>query len=613
MIEDEFADELEALINWSRATQDGSLSDLNFVPRGEVWERLCSDSDTCQWTKCSHYHDCFVNRARRRLASADLLIVNHHLLFADLALRMAKDKGVFYSVLPAYSRIILDEAHNIEDVATEYFGDRVTQSGLLRMIARLHSTQRRPRGKRAARGRVRGILHDLLVALDKHKNAVDERTYLELAERISSVVIPLCEALRESCEEMFTMLGDIAEDELADGGADEGEGKLRLTPELLGEWAGFIQDELLPTVVDIRTLAQHASQIQRKLADALRLEEKTIENLSIELRAQSMRLGNACLLLERVFTQYGNEDRVRWIELRRTASPRAKRTVHIYDMPVDVGDKIRAAVLEPHRTVVLTSATLTVDGSFSFIRERLGIARDGCSGRLREISLPSPFDFKKQAIILVPDGLPEPTEDGFIERAVEFLHPLLKVSRGRAFLLFTSFSALDRAHQLLSPALKAAGITPLRQGDDTRDHLIERFRDSTGAVLFATSSFWEGVDVIGESLQCVVIMRLPFKVPTEPIIQARVEALEREGRNAFMEYTVPQTVIKFRQGIGRLIRHRNDRGAIIVMDRRVLTRRYGRVFLNSLPPAPLIQGGCSELREVLEEFFKKIRTSKATT
>ncbi|MDD5556074.1 MAG: helicase C-terminal domain-containing protein [bacterium] len=588
--QEEGAGELEEIARWAGRTGDGSLADLSFIPKGETWERVAAEADQCTRARCPHYARCFFYRARRAASSADLLVVNHHLLMADLAVRSRTDTYDRPAVLPRFHRVIADEAQHLENVATEYLGFRVSRFGLLKILRRLQSGRESGRGllpflraRLAAAAGARGEAAEALRLIDDR--ILPERHVLE--ERLNA-------AMERAVEEMTRFLGE--------SGAG-GERVLRVTPEV--RQSGFWRSALCPLLEELAAgLSPFAGRL-RELAGVLgRLPERlkgTIESPCLELVALRRRLQQH---LECLAAFTGEEDgSCRWLEVREW---RGGSSLALCAAPVDVSAGLRDALYDRFGTVLLTSATLTVGGRFDYFRGRLGI--EGLpSERLSTRLLPSPFDFRSQAFVACPRGIPEPDSPGFEEMLERIIGEAVRISRGRAFVLFTSYRLLGEIHRRLEPVIGARGITPLRQGSGSRTALLDRFREEEAAVLFATDSFWEGVDVKGEALQCVIITRLPFRVPNEPIQQARMEAIEAAGGDPFLQYSVPQAVIKFRQGFGRLIRHRDDVGAVLVLDARIHTKRYGRLFLESLPDVPvcaLDEGGALA---GMERFFAGVR------
>ncbi len=345
--------------------------------------------------------------------------------------------------------------------------------------------------------------------------------------------------------------------------------------------------------------------VLKKLAAAEKSlgDEVKFTDERIELKAICSRLDVAATNIEDAL--FGDTlDRIRWVE----ANARGKTNiVRLFSAPLEVGPTLAEQVYSVFPTVILTSATLTVVGRFDFMAGRIGLDLVD-TDRMGFVSLPSPFDFETQAVIGIPTDIPLVSDPKYRESLIRSIFRCLGVSRGRAFLLFTSFRMLDSVYAELAPDLRRLlGVNTLRQGDDNRTSLLERFRRDTSSVLFATLSFWEGVDVEGESLECVVLVKLPFKVPDDPVIQARAEDVERRGGNAFMEYSIPLAVIKFKQGFGRLIRNRTDHGAVLILDKRVVEKFYGQAFLNSLPPCRVVSGKSEAVFDELQRFFASFR------
>ncbi len=588
---------LESIIDWSKRTKDGSLSDLGFVPKQEIWEKVNSESDTCLRARCGHFNECFVNRARREAASADLLIVNHHLLFADLSLRSMTQGYSDMAVLPGYRRIIFDEAHNIEDSATSYFGARVTRVGLLRLLGRIHNRQ----SKQQEGGLISLVRRKLLGVPGKNDHI--EEIVLDIQNEVIPRKRDLEHLTDEACGAIFEFL-------CARASKTNGEVKLRVGPDLQDDeqW----RQECVPAVEhllnELRAFAARVHLVLRKLQEigAGDIDEFDFTDDCIELEAMCNRLEIAAETIED--TVFGDSlDRIRWVEVR----PRGPgNIVRLFAVPLNVGPVLVEQVYSKFPTIVLTSATLTVVGRFDFVSERIGLNRADAD-RLDYVTLPSPFNFAEQAIIGIPTDIPGIKDSKYLYSLIQAIFRCLTISQGRAFLLFTSFRMLDSVYSSLAPDLeKLMGIRALRQGDDNRTALLEKFRRDTSSVLFATLSFWEGVDVEGESLECVVLVKLPFKVPDEPVTQARAEEIERRGGRPFLEYSVPLAVIKFKQGFGRLIRNRTDHGAVLVLDKRVVERVYGRTFLNSLPPCRIVQGPAEYVFEEVQKFFSSFRRSE---
>jgi ATP-dependent DNA helicase DinG len=577
---------VDALISWAGQTATGDIADLNFVPKQSVWDELKSESDYCLRSKCAYFNDCFVNRARRKLASADILVVNHHLLFADLSLRKELGAASELSILPAYHRLILDEAHNLEDIATSYFGTRITKAGVRRLLLKLHHPKKEGKGLLPfLRGKI--IKLGAGFASDDGEAAV---------KRIEEKLIPAVSELIKFGDTVFDDIAFFVLDMIKE---EEGEKKLRITEDIAGEkrfqeLAKLKVDELM---VRLSLFADELTRLSKACRRFPKGMKDELSHQLIDLSVLAARVEEAAMLIRESFAP-GDEERVRFF----VVSGDKRRRVELYSSPLLVASEMVEAVYNRFGTVIMTSATLTSGKSFDFIKERLGLTLVEAA-RLRQLLLPSPFDYRKQAIIGIPIDIPAPKKPEYLKAMNDFLAEALKVTRGRAFILFTSFSHLNWSFSFLSEPLSRLGIISLKQGEKPRHQLIERFKRDINSVLFATDSFWQGVDVAGEALSCVVLTRLPFRVPTDPVLEARVEHIERQGGNPFYELSLPQAVIRFRQGMGRLIRRKSDRGAILILDRRVVDRSYGAFFLRSLPPCRIVRGSTELLLGELSRFF----------
>jgi ATP-dependent DNA helicase DinG len=497
--------------DWAQVTETGDRAELTFLPDdAELWPKLDARRDTCSGQKCPQFQNCFITWMHQRAHEADLIIVNHHLFFADLAIR----KDDFGSILPEYSAVIFDEAHEIEDVASEYFGRQISNYRLEEL-------------------------------------ARDTEHALRLARLATPPVLKRVTQLRERTREFFEAF-------------PPREGRFAFEPEAR---ASFVEQN--------RAAYDELTGAVRRLETELAaLPTKPEEVLAIARRAFELR-GELAFLLE------SNERNVvYWYERRN-------KGVFLAATPIDVSQILRERLFEQFDTVVLTSATLAVGGRFDFLKQRLGI--DAAQGR----TLASEFDFRRQALLYIPATLPDVRQPTFVPRAAEEIARLLEMTRGRAFCLFTSYNQMKEIFQRVSQQVK---FPLLLQGTKPRSILLEEFRNTPHAVLFATASFWQGVDVPGEQLSCVMVDRLPFAVPTDPVVAARVRALTEDGRNAFAEYQVPEAVLSLKQGFGRLIRSRSDRGVLVILDNRIQRMDYGKIFLQSLPEYGVTQDAAEVAR-----------------
>ena len=484
--------------DWEKLTETGDRSELTFLPDdAELWNRIDARSDLCTGQKCAEFQRCFVTAMHQRAHEADLIIVNHHLFFADLAIR----QDDFGSILPEYSAVVFDEAHEIEDVASDYFGRRLSSYQFEELARDTESMLR--------------ILRIEAAPLRKHLTRMRERSrafFERFPEREGRY--PFGPAERHA----FLDQNREAYDDLASA-------VKRTEAEL---------SAISPKPEEIIALARRAAETRRELAFLMESEEKSY---------------------------------VYWYERRG-------RGVFLAATPIDVSDILREKLFDQFDTVILTSATLAVGGRFDYLKQRLGVLPS------QEEVLPQEFDYESQALLYLPKSLPDVRNPAFAASAADEIVRLLEISQGRAFCLFTSYAQMKDIHGRVSGRVS---FPLLLQGTAPRSILLDRFRSTPNAVLFATSSFWQGVDVPGAQLSCVIIDKLPFAVPSDPIVAARVRALTEDGRNAFAEYQVPEAVLALKQGFGRLIRSKTDRGILAILDNRIQRMQYGKIFLESLP------------------------------
>jgi ATP-dependent DNA helicase DinG len=532
---------LPIIRDWSATTETGDRAEIEDLPEDiAFWNEVSATAETCLGTECPRYDDCFVTRMRQRAAESDIVIVNHHLLCADAAVR----QHAFGEVIPACSHAIVDEAHQLEDVATQYFGFSVSTyriEELARDVERLAAgsvTEPRQRDEIAKavdrlRDHARAFFTELAYAHrsgDRPRNEERVRATQTSLLHANDAAADLTGAV-DLVEATLVLLRPMPDATVDPDTADRADGP-GTTNKTDRDYAGGSTEQ-------IAALVRRAGELRTELRFLLRASEP---------------------------------EYVYFVEFRG-------RGVFLRASPIDVSAVVRDLLLDRMRTTVLTSATLTVDGAFGYIRDRLGIRNAA------EIRLPSEFDFERQTVLYLPPRMPDPRSPDFAGAAGREVIEILKRTRGRAFVLFTSYATLRAVQAMAEMALDYPIFV---QGSIPRSLLLTRFRETPHSVLLATSSFWQGVDVVGEALSCVIIDKLPFASPGEPVMAARIEAIRARGGEPFDEYQVPLAILALRQGLGRLIRHRRDRGVLAVLDPRLRTKGYGRRFLASLPPAPVV-------------------------
>jgi ATP-dependent DNA helicase DinG len=585
LFEPDRQDELETLDRWARTTRDGSRSDLAFAPSEEVWDEVAAEPDLCTRLRCPHFAACFVFEARRRAADADVVVVNHHLLASDLAVRRVQGNWEEAAVLPPYRRLVLDEGHHLEDVAAEHLGQRASSRGVERLLGRIE------RGNR-------GVLPALRAALAAE---ADQRTGPALQRALAERIAPALATARGAAQRLFGLLESLL--------ASHEDNVVRLTDDFdtADIWREGLTEALEHFHRAVGALREELSSVNAGLEEAQEdaaqagVVPERLPALQNELRGIAARLDSARDAVNAALRPSpGSVPSVRWLE-RRGGTHVALATA-----PLELAPVLAEILFGRVDSVVLTSATLAAGGDFGFLERRLGLDLEPVRVAAREV-LPSPFNYHDQCLFVIPDDVPDPQQGGTAHdaRAAEIAAGIAAAAQGGMFVLFTSYRALRRMADALRQHRDTAGRFPLLvQGEAPRDQLLRRFRDAGDAVLLGTDSFWEGVDVPGSALRALVLAKLPFRVPTEPLTAARLEQIEKAGGDPFNEYLVPLAALRLKQGFGRLIRTRTDAGVVALLDPRVLRKRYGPALLAGLPPARRLVGPWLELRGEVEEFFE---------
>lgn len=509
---------LKEILAWYRKTREtgqGDRSEIEHLPDDDpVWPEICSTTESCMGKKCPDRDDCFVLKMKAKAFDADLMVVNHHLLTSDLAV---KESG-FGEVIPRYEALIVDEAHGLEDAATQHFGFHISLFRITRLA--------------------RDIRAELTEA------GVDPE---KIRKRLTD--------LEENSRRLFALFADFY--------------GFRSRLELVHGELAEIRDKVC---LDLEALGQTLSNLPQASEELKNLARRTT-GISSEIQT--------------VLPSDPTSDFACWAERR-------DRNLILHASPVEVGDRLQSALYEKTPSIVFTSATLSSGGNFEYFKSRLGLNGEPAP---EEIILDSPFDYAGQTLLYIPRAIPEPNSPGFTEALASAVTEILERTRGRAFVLFTSYKNMDEVYRRVEGTLP---FPCLIQGSKPKTRLLEEFREKTGSVLFATSSFWEGVDVQGEALSCVVVDRLPFAPPDDPVVAARLERLRNQGKDPFYSFQVPMAVIALKQGLGRLIRTRSDKGVLCILDIRILTKQYGRIFRQSLHQSPLRRD-----ISALEAFFSE--------
>jgi ATP-dependent DNA helicase DinG len=535
-------DAFEEVRHWARESETGDRAELVELPENlSFWRHIDARSEICVGQKCPDYDACFITRMRQRATDADIVIVNHHLFFADLAMR----GGEYGKVIPDYWAVVFDEAHQVEDVAAEYFGSQVSNYQL------------------------EDLLRDL-----QQLPVTDSGLNRELTRAGSRVA---------RFAEQFWM------------GFKEGRGEEGRAPIVPGTFARKNRaGDIEATPLGEAYLGlDGALQRMETTLDAIREQPPEVENLVRRVREARFNLE---------FIIAGDDRRyVYWIERRG-------RGIFLRASPIDVSTLLQEKLFGRVETVVLTSATLASAGRFDFIRRRLGLTGEAedfeaTADKTDELVASSGYDYDNQAVLYLPPRMPDPRSPQWAEAAAAEVVKLLEISEGRAFVLSTSLSGMRALYERVAPQVEYPCFV---QGSASKAGLLERFRSTEGAVLFATSSFWQGVDVRGEQLSCVIIDKLPFAVPSDPVVAARQRFIEEQGGSSFYEYSVPQAIISLKQGLGRLIRSTTDRGILAVLDPRLRTQGYGRLFMESLPPCR-VTSNIEEVSRVFEPDATQVR------
>lgn len=556
---------------------EGCLEQIGVALPADLKAMLASEAETCLRGHCPFLSTCFWHSARKKAFDAQVVVVNHHLFFADLALRKENEFAQEKMVLPPYEYVVFDEAHHLEEVATLYLGIRLAESDLEKFFTRLLRRDGRWSGGRLT------VLRRRLLEKSSDLPFLQRNLYLLDAE-----LIPGLNTLEKLWQRFFTYLKTYCSLNLPRAE----EVNLRFTTDLQSEEA---------RLAEVVTAIRESTAEWEKKASLLVDEWQEAE----DFREDSVFLLEAGRYLHKLrcdlpIVLNGTEDKyVHWLEVKAQAEA---MSVTVNRLPLTVGDLLYKNLFSKVKSAVCTSATLAVGQRFQYIKTRLGIDLLHPSER-RETILEPPFDYNHQVLVMVAKDLPLPDSPEFLPAVIAALPRILEAAGGRSLLLFTNHQQMKAAYQQTAPFLKSKGYSLFIQGEMPRHRLLKKFKTAPCPVLFGTDSFWEGVDIPGAQLSTLLMMRLPFRVPTEPLLQAKSEALAKEGKEAFFHLSLPEAVIKFKQGFGRLIRTKKDRGVVVVLDKRILTKAYGKIFLSSIPGGEVLFLSVDDIPEKIRSWL----------
>ena len=580
LLEDDASVDIERIAEWSKDSVDGSLSSLPSPPRAELWDEVSAEPDLCGRNACPHFTECFLFKARREAAQADVVVVNHHLLMSDVAVRRAQGNWDDAAVIPPYSRIVIDEGHHLEDAAAAHLGATVTRRTLQRLFARL---DRRGRG--------------LVVALIERLSAKPDLLSAASLDVVNQRIVPSVRAAREKGDLLFDLLLAFLQ--------QQGTPVVRLTETFSSDpvWKAGLNLALTDVLREIKQLGDSLTMVRERLESANQRDEALLPLLN-EMRGVARRLEAAGEALRMgLRPPAGADPSIRWIEVKGREG-----NISVSAVPLDLAPILRDDLFGKVKTAIVTSATLASDGRFDFLSERLGLL-DG-TPPVTAI-FPSPFHYPSQALLAIPTDVPPPNVDApaHFNAVLRIVEDLASASGGGLFVLFTSHKDVRAAAAELRARPVGARYPILAHGEDSRDALLTRFKEANNAILLGTTSYWEGVDVPGTALRGLVIARLPFRVPSEPVTAAHCEAIEARGGDPFSEYMIPHAALRLKQGFGRLIRSASDRGVIVLADSRVVSKRYGRDLLDGLPPAERVTAGWRTIVKQLQAFYSVSHSS----
>ncbi len=584
-------DEIKTILEWANSTHNGVVDELNFIPQNNVWEKVCSEADFCSGSHCYFYKECFLQHSRRLASQSNIIVANHHILFADISLRqnsMGLDENI---LLPAYKKIIIDEAHNIEKSASSYFSYEFSKIGFYKFI----SYYRMKNNK--------SFFQKLSQKLAKSSN----KQLNDIALFITTELFGAITTLYENSFNIFDIIGDYTGNFVTETYKNNNYYRVKKD-----QWESEIfKENVISPLNGFLSLLDGTLKSLNKLSSLIEILEEKIKNMfEIDFKmVQSYKtkfenyIGNVVNLLNIDIEKY-----VVWFNLSIDSD---NLNFVLTAAPLKIDRILAETLFSVFDSIVLSSATLTVDRKFDFFNRLSGISLVN-NKKVDYLVVDSPFNYEKQVLVVVPNDIPVPTQyysdDNIYNKKLNnFLKESIEETKGGSIVLFTAYNQLKKSYEDVEPYLKKLGYNSFCQGDMERTKLLNRFKEEIDSNLFATDSFWEGIDAPGETLRYVALVKLPFKIPSEPMEEARVEDYEKMGLNPFLEWTLPQAIIKFRQGFGRLIRSETDYGVVAILDSRVITKSYGKIFIRSLPRCDYATGDTEHIISMIKKHIENFK------
>ncbi|EGN67495.1 ATP-dependent helicase, DinG family [Fusobacterium animalis 11_3_2] len=566
----EAREQIEYILKWGNKTKTGDKAELPFEVYPDVWELVQSTTELCLGKKCPYRKECFYMKTRMEKMEADILISNHHVFFADLNVRAETDFDSEYLILPRYDMVIFDEAHNVESVARSYFSVEVSKISFTRLLNRIYQKKNKRKKEKSALIRVEDTVDE--------KNLEDSEQYIYLLNTLKEEI----SILQNIGDEYFDEIRKIYETN-TEAPIKKSLNNFEMTK------SRFLEN-----------LREKKDIFQGKLADFLNLmmsfnnviDEEKDKNPEVINFNNHLKMFKAYIDSFKFINSFEDDNYIYWLDIN------SKRTnVILTATPLNIAQKLSTVLFDNLDRLVFASATIVVNGNFDYFKKSLGLDEEDCI----EAIIKSPFDYDEQMSVYIPSDIQDSENiNAFVSDASKFILNILLKTDGKAFILFTSYTMLNQIYYSISKKLKDKGFEVFLHGDKPRSQIIKEFKEAENPILFGTTSFWEGVDVQGENLSNVIITKLPFLVPTDPVVSAISKKIEEDGGNSFMDFQLPEAIIKFKQGVGRLIRKKTDSGNIFILDNRILKKRYGSLFINALPSQKNIK--ILEKDDIIEEI-----------